>query len=83
MEMLLEMTIEQLDAKIRLLEFSIKIVRRNQINKLKLVQQRWRKIYNVRVNSANFIKYHARQAIANPNTQLCQNRLHHEFHDMV
>ena len=80
---LLEMTIEQLEAKIQLLEFQLKIAYRIKLKKYKLVQRQWRKIYNVRVKSSNFIKYHVRRAIANPNTQLCQNRLHHEFYDMV
>ena len=51
--------------------------------KVMLIQKRWRNIYQKRVDSANIIKEHFKIAIANPNTQLCKNRLLHEFYDMV
>ena len=47
-----------------------------------LIQARWREIYNRRFVAAVIIKKNLRRAIANPNTQLCQNRLIREFNNM-
>ena len=79
---LYELTIEELEAKIAKLEFQLKIQRKNQIYKLTLIQKRWKSIYQNKVNCANIIKNTIRKAIANPYTQLCQNRLLHEFNNM-
>lgn len=61
----------------------IKTVYDPKTTKVMLIQKQWRKIYNTRWVSAWIIKHHIRRAMANPNTQLCKNRLHHEFYDMV
>ena len=50
--------------------------------KVMLIQKRWRTIYQKRVDAANIIKEAVREAIANPGTQLCINRLLHEFNEM-
>ena len=49
---------------------------------INLIQNWWRKFYKKRIKSADIIKKAIREAIANPNTQLCKNRLLHEFHNM-
>jgi len=59
--------------------FYIRTINRNQVI---LIQNWWRKIYNNRIKNANIIKKAIREAIANPNTQLCKNRLLHEFNGM-
>jgi len=63
-------------------ENHIKTVYDPKTTKVMLIQKRWRLIYQKRVDSANIIKDAVREAIANPNTQLCKNRLFHEFHNM-
>ena len=77
-----QIEIAQLEARIAQLTFQLRIQRRNQIKKVTLVQKQWKMIYQNRVKCANIIKKTAREAIANPNTQLCKNRLLHEFYDL-
>ena len=47
-----------------------------------VIQKWWKCIYQKRVDAANIIKEAVREAIANPNTQLCRNRLLREFNGM-
>ena len=47
-----------------------------------IIQRKWRTIYNTRFAAAVIIRKRMKQAIANPYTQLCRNRLKREFNQM-
>jgi hypothetical protein len=49
----------------------------------RFIQQVYRKRFRIRNESAAIIQERFREAIANPYTQLCRNRLLHEFEEMT
>ena len=64
-------------------DFHEKTVWDKETRAARLIQEFYRERFELKKSSAILIQQRYREAIANPYTQLCRNRLLHEFNEMT